>query len=225
MAGTQRRHQQLILGLLLAFAGTLPPPATAALPTGAAVAPLVQPTWAELSEAQKTILAPLEKEWDQLELQRRIKWIGIADRYPSMLEAEQERIKKQMLSWALLTPEERKIAREKYKNLKQATPEKKEDIKQKWTEYLELSEEKKQLLKEKAVEKKPLAKAPVKPLSQAPVLKLAPGASKSNLSPDEWPNVIVGPTPGRGKPLFPLPITLKASRLSPLTTTPVNQGK
>ncbi|RTL56435.1 MAG: DUF3106 domain-containing protein [Rhodocyclaceae bacterium] len=171
----QRRFRQLIGGALAAGA-------LLALPASHAVTPLEQPSWAQLSEQQKQVLAPLGGEWDSLEPERRLKWMGIAQRYPAMQASEQERIQKQMLNWVKLSPEERRNAREKYKSLKHASPEKREIIKQKWTEYQDLPEEEKQRLKKQAASKKvqpPLNSATnpvIKPLSQRPTLKLAPGA-------------------------------------------------
>jgi len=219
MAGTQRQYRQLIAGALLALASLTSSFATAALTSGAAVSALVQPSWAELSDTQKQTLAPLEKDWDQLESPHRIKWLGVAERYPSMQPEEQARMQKQMLDWARLTPEERKVAREKYKNLKQVAPDKKEAIKQKWNEYQELSEDEKQQLKQKAAERKPTKAIvptvnPVKPLSRLPALKLAPTVNSAALTPassEDWPNIIPGPVPPNGTPLFPLPAAPKAT--------------
>jgi len=81
------------------------------------------PTWAELSPANKAALAPLASQWDQLDPPRKQKWLGIAQRYPKMPAAQQERVQQQMGAWASLTPEQRRIAREQYKSLKQLPPE------------------------------------------------------------------------------------------------------
>lgn len=215
MAGTQHRYRQLTIGVFLALCALTAPFATAALPTGAAVSPLAQPTWNNLTDSQKEVLAPLQSEWDTLELQRRIKWLGIAERYPAMQPEEQERITKQMVNWARLSPEERRLVREKYKNLQQIAPGQKEAIKQKWNEYQELSEEERLDLKKKAKEKKspksPGAR-PIKPLSRPPALKLAPTTKNADLAPIDWPNIIPGPVPPAGTTLYPLPGTSAARK-------------
>ena len=61
-------------GLILAVALWL------ATPLGHAgiALPLSQPSWSELSPAQKRILAPLSGDWDKMEGFRRKKWLGIA---------------------------------------------------------------------------------------------------------------------------------------------------
>lgn len=116
-----------------------------------------QPTWKELSAEQQRVLAPLQDEWDSLESLRRKKWLGIAARYPSMSEDEQVRLQHQMRDWAKLKPEQRKIAREKYKALRQAPPEQKAAVKQRWDAYNELSEEEKRML-QAAARPQPLPK-------------------------------------------------------------------
>ena len=215
MAGTQRRLRQLIPGLLLAWAGFASPLATAALGPDAAVSALALASWSDLSDTQKQILAPLEKVWDQLEPIHKIKWLRVTDRYPSLQSAEQERLQKQMLEWARLSPEERMRAREKFINLKRAAPDKQEAIKQKWNEYQELSAEEKLRLKEKAEKEKlsvgktgkPLNLLLTKPLSHQSSLKLAPTVKTPGSTGEDWPDVIPGPMPTAGSALFPLPST------------------
>src|SRR5215210_3123138 len=73
-----------------------------------------QPAWSALTPAQQQVLAPVQAEWDQLDTVRRKKWVAIADRYPTMKPAEQQRLQKRMQEWAALTPDERRAAREKY---------------------------------------------------------------------------------------------------------------
>lgn len=149
-------------------------------PIQAAVPQLTQPAWKELSAGRQQILAPLAGEWDRLEPWRRKKWLGIADRYPSMTEEEQARVQRRMKDWVKLTPEERRVAREKYKDLKKAPPEHREAIKQQWQEYKALPEEEKQRLKAQAGPRKPVRKASeaAKPLSlPPPVVAPAPSAA------------------------------------------------
>ena len=53
-----------------------------------------KPGWTELTSAQQQVLAPLQPEWEQLDTTRRKKWVSIADRYPTMKQAEQQRLQK-----------------------------------------------------------------------------------------------------------------------------------
>jgi len=79
--------------------------------------PGVRPAWAELTAEQQQVLANLKADWDSLEPDRRQKWIAIAKRYPRMKPLEQERVQRRMQTWATLSPEQRRQARENYKHL------------------------------------------------------------------------------------------------------------
>jgi len=116
-----------------------------------AAAPLIlAPDWAELPTDTQQILSPLGEEWNQLDSARKLKWLQIADRYPKMSKSEQERMQRRMKDWAKLTPQERKVAREKYRNVRQASPDQREALKKLWSEYQTLPDEEKQRLKQSA---------------------------------------------------------------------------
>ena len=68
------------------------------------------PSWAELSPANRQVLAPLAPEWDSFDPQRKQKWLGIANHYPMLAPIEQQRVQQQMGAWAHLTPDQRRIA-------------------------------------------------------------------------------------------------------------------
>lgn len=96
---------------------------------------VAKPAWVELTLGQQQVLAPLQAEWEQLDTTRRKKWVSIADRYPTMKPAQQERLQKRMQEWAKLTPAERKAAREKYQTLRTQPPQKRDEVKRRWQEY------------------------------------------------------------------------------------------
>jgi hypothetical protein len=99
-----------------------------------------RPAWAELTAEQQQVLSPLKADWDLLELERRQKWLVIAKRYPRMTAQEQERVQRRMQAWAKLTPEQRRQARENYKQLAKLprhTPHK--ALREQWAEYQALS--------------------------------------------------------------------------------------
>jgi len=109
--------------------------------------PHVRPAWAELTAGEQQVLAPLKADWDTLEPERRQKWIAIAKRYPRMNMQEQERVQRRMQVWARLTPEQRRQARENYKQLaKSQKPAPKKDLRQAWAEYQALSPSERQSL-------------------------------------------------------------------------------
>src|SRR5712671_2873290 len=123
------------------------------------------PTWGELTQEQQQILAPLEVDWDNLEPDRKRKWIGIAKRYPKMKPDEQARVQRRMQAWAKLTPKERQAARERYKKMENLPPDKKQGLKQQWEEYNRLPEQER--LKLGSTPRKPPA-PPRPPQSPAP---------------------------------------------------------
>ena len=127
-------------GAVLAQSAQLPPqpPAKpAAKPPAKAVAKkaVVRPAWAELTSGQQEVLAPLKPEWDRLDRDRRMKWVGIAKRYPTMKPEQQTRVQRRMEAWVRLTPEQRRQARENYKNIAKVPPERRGDLRQQWAEY------------------------------------------------------------------------------------------
>lgn len=164
------------ISLALALLVALPEPASAIVP------PMSQPTWAELSAQQREILMPLSGEWDQLESFRRKKWLGIAQRYPTMTPDEQQRVQRRMKDWVKLTPAERQQARERYKSLQKAPPEQREAVKQKWQTYKELPDTEKERLRQKAQQAVRKAPTPAKgggkpvttPAGNAPVTTVTP---------------------------------------------------
>ena len=66
----------------------------------ATAAKKVRPAWAELTPEQQEVLAPLKSEWESLDRDRRLKWVGIAKRYPTMKPEQQARAQRRMDAWA-----------------------------------------------------------------------------------------------------------------------------
>ncbi|OQA34082.1 MAG: hypothetical protein BWY57_00768 [Betaproteobacteria bacterium ADurb.Bin341] len=137
-------------------------PAWGLPPASAVVATPPQPAWKQLSSDQRRILAPLSKDWDQMEHFRRKKWLGIAARYPKMDPEAQQRIQKRMQQWAAMSPEQRAKVRSDYKAFSQLPPEKKAILQKKWQTYSKLPEEEKARLKRGG-------KSAVKPKMAAPI--------------------------------------------------------
>ena len=114
---------------------------------------VVRPAWIELSPEQRQTLAPLQDDWENFEKERRLKWIGIAKRYPKMQPEEQARVQRRMQAWANLTPEQRRQARESYKNLAK-DKDKHGNLREQWAEYQALPPEERQTLVPGPAEKK-----------------------------------------------------------------------
>jgi hypothetical protein len=143
----------LLILLALGLAGSVaaqtavnPAPSQPAKPAAKATKPAAQakkspnrPTWAELTAEQQEILAQLKPEWDKLDRARRLKWLGIAKRYPTLSSQQQERVQRRMQAWIKLTPEQRRQARENYKNMAKAPANRFGDLREQWAEYQALS--------------------------------------------------------------------------------------
>lgn len=127
-----------------------------------------QPTWAELTQEQRQILAPLAPDWDKFDAQRRSKWLGIAKRYPAMTPEKQATVQRNMQPWAKLTAEERRAARERYKSLQKLPKDKRKSLAQKWEEYQRLPEEERKRLEAAGKAPKPAPKSRAKPSVSAP---------------------------------------------------------
>jgi hypothetical protein len=103
------------------------------------------PSYSSLSANQKNVLAPLEPFWEEMTEVRRKKWMEIANRFPSMSEEEQGRVKVRMQEWASLSPAQRKLVRENFVDSQKVS----KSLKQtQWEEYQKLSDEEKRTLLE-----------------------------------------------------------------------------
>lgn len=148
---------RLIFGLALSACAFATPPTTAIIGTPP------QPAWYQLSTQQQTTLAPLAKDWNEMESIRRKKWLAIAERYPLMKPDEQARMQERMREWARLTPDQRSKVRDSYKGFSQLPAEQKQTVKQKWEAYSNLSEEEKQRIRETGKSSRLLAPPPAAP--------------------------------------------------------------
>lgn len=143
----------------IALCAALLGPAAANPPTTAIIGTPPQPSWSQLTPEQRTTLAPLGKEWDNLENVRRKKWLLIAERFPKMKPEEQRRVQERMREWALMTPEQRTKVRDGYKEFNLLPPEQKQVVKQKWETYSNLPEEEKTRIKQGKPAKAPAPEA------------------------------------------------------------------
>jgi hypothetical protein len=134
----------------------------------------VDGTWDGLKPAQQTILEPLESDWDYMLPESRKKWIQVANLYPKMSVADQQRLQSRMASWSKLSQKDRRLARENYLSSLKFPNEKKAEA---WSAYQKLSDEQKKKLAQAEVNKK-------KPgASSSPTLQQHPITQKSNLLP------------------------------------------
>jgi hypothetical protein len=97
----------------------------------------LKPAWGDLTAGQRQILAPLEKEWPKLDVQRRRKWIAFTDRFLKMKPDEQKRVQERMVDWANFKPEERRVVRERFKALSKLPPDKRQSLIKSWSDSQE----------------------------------------------------------------------------------------
>lgn len=203
-------------------------------PSGVRVAVAPQPDWKALTPEQKTILAPLEEDWNHMERFRRKKWLEIAARYPNLSEAEQERLRDRMQAWASLTPAQRQIARERFKELSKTTSaEEREALAQKWADYQNLPESVRARLEEEARElekaSKRAARTPAVDGKPTPVTTkegtLPAGSAAASLATAHGAVKVVPPKPAA--PASPLTFApaKPAEEPAPVTDNAVNESR
>ncbi|MCH9848590.1 MAG: DUF3106 domain-containing protein, partial [Betaproteobacteria bacterium] len=79
--------------------------------------------WAELTEQQRSVLAPLSAEWDTLRPWQREKMLDIAEDYPKMDAKKQKRVQKRLNTWSRMTLYERENARKRFQKFNSLSPE------------------------------------------------------------------------------------------------------
>jgi hypothetical protein len=105
------------------------------------------PRWHELSLEQRSALKPLEKDWPGIDVDRKQKWVVIANSFPKLPADERGRIQARMSEWAQMSPHDRGRARLNYQEAKQASP---QDRKAQWEAYQALPDEQKRNLADRA---------------------------------------------------------------------------
>jgi hypothetical protein len=146
----------ILLALALACAAMLSfaqAPASAggrSTPPAAASAQVAKPAWKDLSAQQREALAPLAKEWDGFDRNRKLKWLEVANKYPQLSPEGQKRVQERMVEFVKLTPEQRRTARSNFQRAYELPLEQRQSLVQ---QYQELPPEKKQALADKAGKK------------------------------------------------------------------------
>ena len=176
----------------------------AALPAPRLTTP-TKPAWQSLSAQQRTILAPLERDWGTIDAPRKSKWLDVASRFPAMPAAEQQRVQERMAEWARMTPVERGRARLSFQESKQFSPEQKQA---RWEAYQALPDEERKAL---AIRSKPADERPrnaMAPTTTASAAKASAGPKPAASAP-------------LAKPVAPTMVQAKPGATTTLMTTPV----
>ncbi|MBU3622101.1 DUF3106 domain-containing protein [Polynucleobacter sp. CS-Odin-A6] len=144
-------------------------------------------TWEGLKPEQQKTLAPLESDWDYMLPDSRKKWMQVANLYPKMSEADQQRLQSRMAGWSNLSQKDRRLARENYLSSLKFPAEKKAEA---WSAYQKLSDEQKKKLAQTEINKKKPTAVNAPTLQQRPVTQkpsLAPTIPVNNASNPETP--------------------------------------
>ena len=200
----------VVLLALSEFPSPLRAQTQAAAPARAAAKPAAEakPRWHQLSNTQRDVLRPLEREWPAIDGERKQKWLAIAAKYPAMSPQEQARVQERMADWSRLSPQERGVARQQFQAAKRVAP---EDRPAQWEAYLALPPEKKREFADRAMA--PIARANAGD-SQARSAALEQPGGKP-VAAQRKSNIV--PNPAYSAP--PMPITPTAVQAQPGATT------
>ena len=184
------------------------------------------PTWNELTQPQREVLAPLKERWSNMgELTKR-RWISLADGFDQLPPEGQEKLRERMQTWASLSVQQRNQARLNFFTSRQLSP---EDLQAKWDEYQALSADEKRSLAAKAAPKsrgaanalRPQAKrklATIPAASSAPATVANPPKIPLPLPPVATPAPRPAPAPAPVPPVQTAPVTVPQA--SPVISLP-----
>ena len=136
--------------LLAAGAAAQPAPA----PRPPVTASVGGPAWSELTSEQRASLAPLQRDWPGIDVDRKRKWLEVAARFPKMPPDERDRVQARMTEWARMTPQDRGRARLGFQQAQGVAPQERQA---KWDAYQALPPEQRRQL---AAQSEPVARAP-----------------------------------------------------------------
>ncbi|MCF8168871.1 MAG: DUF3106 domain-containing protein [Rhodoferax sp.] len=171
------------------------------------------PIWTELTKPQRDALGPLAKAWNSLSEAHKLKWLSIAQSYPTLSSDSQLKLQARMVEWAALTPRDRELARLNFAETKKVAP---ADRAAGWEAYQALSPEERRKLAAQAT-KVPLGAAiatkpaPPSKLAAVPVTRHTPqnvrleATSKQGVNPNTLLPQPVAATPATTQPAAPEP--------------------
>jgi Protein of unknown function (DUF3106) len=104
------------------------------------------PSWQSLSLAQRTALAPMERDWAGIDATRKAKWLEVAARFYSLPKPEQQRIQERMRAWVAMSPQQRGRARLTFQESRQLAPQERQE---RWEAYQALPPERRAALEQR----------------------------------------------------------------------------
>ena len=94
-----------------------------------------QSGWSLLSDDERKVLQPLADKWGTMSSTQQEKWRAIAKNYPSLSTREQQKVHRRMIRWSGVAPEQRAVARKKYKTYKKKKVEEQERVRSAWQSH------------------------------------------------------------------------------------------
>ena len=155
-----------------------------------ATAPPAGPGWEVLTTPQKLALYPLAPRWAVISEQQKRRWLAIAQGFPALPAAEQERLHNRMTDWASLSAQQRSQARLNYATTQRLAPDNK---RAQWEAYQALSEAEKIRLTQAAARRSLGAATSVHPVGPRKLVKVPAAAANGNAA--NPPKIL--PTPDR----------------------------
>lgn len=129
------------------------------------------PKWTSLTPQQQQTLAPLQRDWNTIDANRKLKWVELAARFPTLPADERQRVQARMADWAGLTPAQRATARLQFQQAQQIAPDERQE---RWKAYQALSPEQRKTLAQRA---KPAVKGAVASSASATVSGATPASA------------------------------------------------
>ncbi len=93
--------------------------------------------WHRLTAAQQEALMPLASIWAELPAGQRETLLKLGSGYDGLDASGRQRFHRRLLQWTLLTPEQRRLARENYKRLLDMPAAQQARIRQRWQQACE----------------------------------------------------------------------------------------
>ena len=110
--------------------------------------------WANLSSAQRGVLAPLERDWKTISPGQQQKWAEVANRFPAMPVEDRSRVQQRLSDWSRLSPQERATTRLNFQEARQLSPQERQ---QQWDAYRALPSDQRRALAEQSDRTRPSA--------------------------------------------------------------------
>lgn len=149
--------------------------------------------WSRLSENQRQLLAPLQKNWDQLPPLRQRAILHGAERWQKLTPEQRQQAQQRLRDWQQLSAEQKKQIRDRFDRFRDLDPGQRQAIQQRFQDFQNLPEPRRRQLREQFQSRPPGAfpgDTPNKPSGRPPRLPraLPPPPDDNAAGPTEQPS-------------------------------------